>query len=436
MKQFNITRQRRFLFGLILLSLLILIGLNFFNWLFLQSLKKEIRQSLRNQILHLGQVTTRLLNGSDFEDLRPGLENSARVRYYQQLLFDIKIENELENILVLDPEGKLLVDYRLDFQIGDRPLAFPLEREKFRSAAVGNSVEPLLTKYEDQYFLTAYIPIRNDFLETVAVLVIDAPIRFFSTLQRFERGSLVLGVAGGLLLILFSGIIFWALSRVLQLEHRVQEQERLVQLGQMAASVAHEIRNPLSIMKGAAQVLKKKYAAANDDMFNYIPEEIDRLNRLVESFLSFARQKPLKFERIDLPELLSQLLRQLEGPQVKTTLPEKLPEIYSDPDALKQILLNLLRNALEASGNSPVEVAVNMEGAGLTIAVRDHGPGIPEEVMKKIFEPFFTTKATGTGLGLAITRQLVAQLGGSITARNLPEGGAEFTIRLPVKHRG
>lgn len=416
------------------MGLISLAALNLISWIFLQSLKKDLITELKNQILHIGQVTSRLIKGDDLERIVPGMENSQLVLYYQQLLYDIKVNNELENIVLLDPTGYLLIDFRLNYIIKDTLFAFPIQSNLVKKASLGEIPDPFLIKSDDQYFLSAYLPILNDYEEPVAILVMDAPLKFFSTLTKFEVGILYLGIGGIFILITFSLIIMISTKRLFAAEDRMKEQDRLVQLGQMVATVAHEIRNPLSIIKGTAEVLKKKYENLDDEMFSYIPTEIERLNRLVNQFLQFSRRSKLEMQQYDLNKKLKELIPNLEDHRLEIESIGSIPLIKVDSNALKQILLNVINNAFDSiDTDGKVTIRFFTEGRWnrmVVIEVRDNGKGIKKEDLPKVFEPFYSTKASGSGLGLAISRQLIEQMGGKIQIDSQKGKGTTVWIKL------
>ena len=430
----RMTLTRQSIYLIIGFGLLVLASLNFTGWLFLQSFKTELVKELKRQILNTGQIGSRLILGNDLENIFSGMERSPTILYYQQLLYDIKVNNELENIVLIDVTGRLLVDFRINYTIGDTLFTFPLQSSLLRQASVGETPEPILNKFADQYFLSAYIPILNDYDEPVAILVVDAPLKFFSTLQRFELGTVYLGTAGLVILILFSMIIIIATRRLFKAEDQMKEQERLAQLGQMAASVAHEIRNPLSIMKGTADILRKKYQDLSDEMLTYIPEEINRLNRLVEDFLLFASQRKPDIQTVNLKETIHEFTHQFQDSRIHIQLDDKLPEILADRHALRQVLLNLVHNALDAideKGQVDVRIINSPDKSGrLTLEIQDNGAGISKEDIKKVFEPFYSTKASGSGLGLAISKQLLEQMGGTILIESARATGTLVRITL------
>jgi signal transduction histidine kinase len=224
------------------------------------------------------------------------------------------------------------------------------------------------------------------------------------------------------------------------MEARLLERERLAAVGELAAQVAHEIRNPLAGIRGACEILAE--GQDGDDPRGQISREVirqvDRLNRTVEDMLLFARPKAIQPVPTDLHQILERTLSVLlEDPKTREVEVERryngsLAELEVDPQQIEQVLINILLNAIQAMDyRGKLTVTTRTNGAHAQITIRDSGPGIPEDVQDQIFKPFFTTRAKGSGLGLAIVRNLVKAHGGSIRAASFPEGGAEFTVTLP-----
>jgi two-component system, NtrC family, sensor histidine kinase HydH len=231
---------------------------------------------------------------------------------------------------------------------------------------------------------------------------------------------------------------------------RMKERDRLAALGEMAAGLAHEIRNPLGAIKGAAQLLvgpDGKPADGQDvpEFLRIIVEEVNRLNRVVTQFLDYARPYKGEAAEIDLNEVVRKTVQLLENPaaQAKVTLQlsEALPRVRGDAEQLRQVFLNLGLNALEAmSAGGALTISTGRRpfrrggeaGSFVEIRFQDTGPGIPREQMKNLFIPFFTTKEKGTGLGLPISQRIVTQHGGVIDVRSESGKGTTFTVCLPV----
>jgi len=222
---------------------------------------------------------------------------------------------------------------------------------------------------------------------------------------------------------------------------RLAQSEKLAALGQLAATVAHEVRNPLAVMRSAAQTLAETLPADHQhgEASLFIITEIDRLANVVNSLLTFA--KPLQVEARPVPvaELFDRALLlardELATKRVRVArhAGTALPPVQADPDLLSQVLIGLLANAAEAvpPGGAIALDAYAADGA-VCLSVSDSGPGIAPELRARVFDPFFTTRPRGTGLGLAIARQIVEAHSGRIEASEATGGGACFTITLPA----
>lgn len=228
-------------------------------------------------------------------------------------------------------------------------------------------------------------------------------------------------------------------------EHlKLQERVRLAALGQMAAGLAHEIKNPLGAIKGAAQILQGLESDVQRREFvDIIAEETERLNRVVGSVLDYARPVEAQISVFDVNQVIDRTVQLLasddEFSSVRTSFGEHLGKVRADAEKLRQVLINLIRNGVQAmNGTGEVMVATRRRGGAppsnglVEIAVSDEGPGVPEHVRQNLFIPFFTTKRGGTGLGLAICDRMVREMGGRIEVSSTPGQGATFRVLLPV----
>jgi two-component system sensor histidine kinase HydH len=237
-----------------------------------------------------------------------------------------------------------------------------------------------------------------------------------------------------------------------QVYERMKERERLAALGQMAAGLAHEIRNPLGSIKGAAQVLLPIVEETNDgsikEFLNIIVEEVDRLNKIVSQFLDYARPYRGDPRPLDVNEVVRRTLSLLEKVEeehkveISTALVEGLPQVRADAEQLRQVFLNLSLNAIQATpegGKLQVSSSLRRStrrgatAAFLEVRFRDTGVGIPPSDLKSLFIPFFTTKEKGTGLGLPISQRIIENHGGTIEVRSKPGAGSTFTVLLPIE---
>jgi two-component system, NtrC family, sensor histidine kinase HydH len=229
----------------------------------------------------------------------------------------------------------------------------------------------------------------------------------------------------------------------------MRERDRLAALGEMAAGLAHEIRNPLGAIKGAAQCLDPRERVGEDGEFlEVIVEEVNRLNGVVTEFLDYARPLKQSFGKVDIHEVVTRTIRLIQNEipprlELSVELGEAVPAVEGDPEQLKQVLINLVQNAIQAMGTRSGHIRVKARGPErfpdlrggaefVEIEVADDGPGIPAEQQPHIFVPFYTTKQKGTGLGLAICQRIVKNHGGSVSVQSRVGEGSNFVIRLPV----
>ncbi|SHI23969.1 two-component system sensor histidine kinase NtrB [Desulfosporosinus lacus] len=225
-----------------------------------------------------------------------------------------------------------------------------------------------------------------------------------------------------------------------RLEGEIRQTERVTALGHMSAGLAHEIRNPLGIMKVSIQMLAQEKCddGVVSEYCRVLLEECERLNRLLSEFLSFARPKELVREGITLGKLLDEgvtlvqpALRQNNIKLEQARSQVDLQEVEVDPDQIKQVILNILLNAIDAQGEGGVILLSGVQEEGFVgFAVSDEGPGILPDALPYIYDPFFTTKETGTGLGLSVVHRILDQHGGKITTLNLNERGVRVEILL------
>lgn len=270
-------------------------------------------------------------------------------------------------------------------------------------------------------------------------MLIEFAPQMAEQLRQSAQRTLLLGGAATLAL-LIAAAIFWQLSMRAERAHAHKERQRqLASLGEMSSVLAHELRNPLAALKGHAQLLLEQLQAGSrlHDKAARVVKEAERLEALSEDLLSFVRTTVIEPQLISPAELLADCVQSVGDPRIEVAVEQAPPRWRLDPGRMRQVLANLLRNAVEASSpTGRVLASVRADGAELCFCVRDFGKGIPPEDLEKIFEPFYTTRARGTGLGLPIARRLTALHGGSITASNAPDGGALFCVRLPMATRG
>ena len=233
--------------------------------------------------------------------------------------------------------------------------------------------------------------------------------------------------------------------RLEQAQEEARRSERLAALGQLSAGLAHELRNPLAVIKGSAETLMRKLASSDPittEMAGYISSEVNRMNALVTRFLDFARPHKLEQHQEQIPPLIERGLKAARDrwPDAKVEVERQfapdLPKVTLDADLMERVFANLALNAYEAMGPGGGKLRVaavpSADGkCGVEITFQDTGPGIPAEQREQIFNPFFTTKETGVGLGLSIVSKIVDDHRGSIRVTSEPGRGACFHVFLP-----
>jgi len=256
-------------------------------------------------------------------------------------------------------------------------------------------------------------------------------------------------------------VIFQDVTQVVSLERALRQRERLAAVGELAAGVAHEVRNPLAAISGCVEMLRALNRERSGDLeqerlMSIVLREIERLDALIADFLQFARPAAPKLEPIGVAALLGEIAEMCRaacptGVRVRVDAAAEL-SVSADATQLRQVIWNLVRNAVQAVGErgdirlaaelSPGGLPQAEDGAGrsgsaggrgaVEIVVADNGPGITADALERIFDPFFTTKRTGTGLGLATVHRIVTAHGGAIDVKSAPGMGAAFRVLLPL----
>lgn len=243
-----------------------------------------------------------------------------------------------------------------------------------------------------------------------------------------------------ILAVAFTWLVRYRSREIQNLRRTMAENQHLAAVGRLAAAVAHEVRNPLSSLRGLVQLLGKNYTPGSKES-NYAQvavDEVDRLERVVSDLLNYSRPRTPRFLELDAGESIMAVLSFIkDDPRAKEVnihcdIAKGLPTIPGDPDLMRQVLLNLIINALEAmNGQGNLWITAKIDESFLVVQIKDNGPGLPEGV--DVFDPFFSDKPQGSGLGLAIARNIVMAHQGSLDGYNAPEGGAVMEIKLRLK---
>lgn len=236
-----------------------------------------------------------------------------------------------------------------------------------------------------------------------------------------------------------SVIIIQDMTELETLKIELSHAERLGMIGQMAAGITHEIRNPMAVVRGFLQLMREKSSDNLDHYYRIVLDELDRANSIINDFLALAQNKTEQKEEVRLHDIIHELTpllwadANLRGQTIEVHLDHKVPTLLLNPKEMKQLILNLCRNAMEAmKEKGQLTLSTHVVQDGIELLVSDTGPGISAEEQEKLFQPFYTTKSTGTGLGLALCQSILEKHGGNISVRSELGAGTTFVVMLPL----
>jgi signal transduction histidine kinase len=295
----------------------------------------------------------------------------------------------------------------------------------------------------------AWFGTRGSFLVAAIISILVMPYILSSDLDVHSLADEFTEILFYFAIALLSGLL---IDRELRARKRAQDarlqlerSQKLSLVGQIAAGMAHEIKNPLASIKGAVEILgdDSTSPADKEEFREIVFKEIRRVNRSVTDFLEFARPSETKFEPVDLSDIVRESVKQLEV-QARShgiTIVENLADdvsVKANREKIHQVLLNLILNAVQASSDGKsvsITLSKNESSRQALLTVEDNGSGIDDDNLDRLFEPFFSTKSTGTGLGLAIAKSIIEKHGGSISLQNRTDEGVTATVNLPLKEK-
>lgn len=436
-------RKLLLLGGIGAVATLLLVAVNVAYRIEFNSLSESLDDQVGNQMAGLAEalaasIEPELISGTTGEQFRP--EMYLRLR---NLTRSYAAANRLVSVSVLDT---LWQDPFADQPDSLGSLVFSLlDREGQWALMSGLSWTSPTYRWGDSYYRSAAAPIADTADgRTIAIVRLEADAGYFGALADLRRLAWWVHGSSAILTLLLVGLFAWYTRKTIAWEEQLMHSEKLIGLGRLAATIAHEIKNPLGIIKAAAQRLERvDDAGKKAELLRFIPDEVDRLNRILGGYLRLG--SPLVSHPVPFPieEELPQWMEKSFGQDARTRGRwrmeiEPTGPILASPDTPKQVLINLVNNAFDASPpEQPIDVRWGSAGhkhGRLTVA--DRGPGVSKKDRKRVFEPFYTTKAMGSGLGLYAVKMMVEQDAGRVCVEDNPGGGAVFVVEWPLAGRG
>jgi len=345
------------------------------------------------------------------------------------------------NIVLLDPDHRVVLALR-ESTPGEIDRA-TLDEAAFTRAMIGEAAHSRLFEEGETYLKAGYAPVIEYDGKVVGAIVVEGGASAFRPLEQVRASMYGAAILASVLVILVGLGYVRTQARLARVEERMNHADLLATVGQVAAGVAHEIRNPLAVMRGASSRLRRMEQLPGEErkeLLGMLDEEVHRMGDVVQNFLDLSRRPdtdPTIFPLRPVLERSMEIINvELQRCDVRTSLKWEADNgvcIRGRPQAMHHLFLNLALNARDAmSSGGDLEILVQPRKSELRVYFQDSGPGIPRTLRSKIFEPFFTTRAQGTGLGLAFVERIVIEHGGSITVGSSPKGGAQFLITLPI----
>lgn len=358
--------------------------------------------------------------------------------------------DSLSEVTLSNPDGRVLFSTLDNLRPGARNDFWDLDPAAVDLASQGYAQATHLYRLQSTFQKSAHAPVLlpdPGFEQSlvVAIVTVSGSPDFFGSLARLRRGALLTAAIVLVVLVLLGGFLYRINRSLDRYQASILQQENLAAMGRMTSGIAHEIRNPLGIIRAAGQHLQRLLAEAGiqDEIVDFIPEEVDRLDHILSGYLAFGSDRPAPAEEFELgasvrrsvgllrDELLERgaSVRWEAEPGTAAGFP-----VLGDPRRLQQVVLNLLLNARDAMPTGgEILVTMRREGLQVVLEIADQGEGLGGVDADRLFEPFWTTKEKGSGLGLALSRRIVEEMGGALDLIDRSDGpGAVAVIRLPL----
>jgi signal transduction histidine kinase len=432
--------QRTFV-GTLLFAVLAVLATAVLSWVSYRGVRAALETEFAGRLESLASTIASQVSPDDVAEVESLGEEAHGYVALQVVLEELRATSRLANASILDTARTVLYDCaRPEAQRATSRL------DSIAAPAIARALHGLPSVSEiypesGGERRAGFAPVMTPRGRVAGLVAVEAHVDYEPVLAGLRRDFLLRTLIAALAMAVLAALflrVAWSSQR---LERRLSRAENLAAMGRLTATLAHEIKNPLAIIRGSAERLGKLEPEARR-MADYVVEESDRLSRTVARYLQFARGEHVAEGTGDAIAALGDTLALLEGEMAarRVTLSREIgpgrAEVGLDNESLKQVYLNLVLNALEAMSEGGVlAVAVAERGGHIEVRIGDTGPGMTPEVVARLGNPFFTTRAQGSGLGLFLSRRLVESGGGSLRIESAPGKGTVCTVLLP-RRRG
>lgn len=414
------------------------------NWYYYRLTRERLIDDFTIRLRALASLVSLELGGAPVAGGETDLLPPAAPDTFIVRLRRMSAEFDLANMLVVREDGMTLLALHPDlFPPGE---LYPHWDMDYPAIIVALEGEPTVTSLyrapDGTYMMAGYAPLPLYAPAAGAVTAVEASADFLGGLEELRTVLIAATVISIVGIALFTWFVLKATTSLIRARESLMRSENFASMGRMAAGIAHEIRNPLFIIRTSAEKLKEANAEQAGEIDGFIIDEVDRLDAILTDYLLFARDEPMRREKMDLVTTLRRsvrLVRESIEPAGIT-----LAEHYTVPEApfhgeekkLQQAFLNILLNAGQSTTRGDtITVAIARRDEDYHISFTDTGSGIQDKVREKVFEPFYTTKPTGSGLGLAIVKRIVEDHGGEVTIMSRTGAGTTVAVAFPAKQK-
>ncbi len=411
------------------------------NWYYYNKTRSALDGEFSIRLRALASLAASSVDSGRMENLSPELAGFGAEDSCIAVLDALTLEYDLASIQVLREDGIVLLSTRPDlFPPGELYPHWNMDYEEILRALEGTpSSTGLYQSPGGGYIKAGYAPVTSTSGKASIVVAAEADADFLQGMSGLRTLLIVATTVSLTGLAIFVWLVSKATGSLIRTRESLMHAETLASMGRMAAGIAHEIRNPLFIIRSSAENLRKKHPGDAEQIDEFILDEVDRLNGILTDYLLFARNESTSVVITDLVRLLDRSVRlvnepgQAEKVAIETQFAVVTAPFEGEEKKLQQVFLNLLLNAIQAiEGSGSLSVSLSRSKSDYILEFNDSGPGIPEKDLEKVFEPFYTTRPSGSGLGLAIARRVVEDHGGEISIAAGKYRGTAVTVRLPV----